>query len=145
MKKVSSKIILAVILGVAFSCYFFNDLEKDVINALRKEIPVTAFQVGAFSSLEDAKECAKEYSSSAIYQDEEIYRVLVSILSEEENVSNMQKYFNENNETVYLKTIHVNSEFYEELEQYELIVEAASTNAFDAINEQILKKYEQMK
>ena len=144
MKQISSKIIIAILLGIVFSCYFFKDLEKDVINALRKEIPVTAFQVGAFSSLDDAKKCASKYSTSTIYHDEEIYRVLVSILSEEENVTNMKKYFQENNEDVYLKTIHVNSNFFEELEQYELIVSAASTNAYDAINEQILKKYEEM-
>ena len=91
MKKGIIIILIAVMLGGGFAYYLFNNIvvkEKDTDKTM-----VNAFQVGAFTSYDNAVRVA-ERDNGIVVKDEDIFRVYVAILYDKEAVNKLEDYYN---------------------------------------------------
>lgn len=141
MKKGIIIILIAVMLGGGFAYYLFNNIvvkEKDT-----DKIMVNAFQVGAFTSYDNAVRVA-ERDNGIVVKDEDIFRVYVAILYDKEAVNKLGDYYNKIGLNYYLKPIYVSNSFIEEIKDNEELLKVSSTETYVTINSDVLSKYEEM-
>ena len=137
MKKNLILITLSIVLGIAFTFFILNKQ-----NAYAKEeYLVYAFQVGAFSENDNAKEYSKKLPASIIYKEDDLYKVYVAIYKDIDIINKMVVYFENNNINVYLKNINVSKEFYNSLNNYEEIIKKSDNSIYDKINQSILNNF----
>ena len=141
MKKGIIIILIAVMLGGGFAYYLFNNIvvkEKDTDKTM-----VNAFQVGAFTSYDNAVRVA-ERDNGIVVKDEDIFRVYVAILYDKEAVNKLEDYYNKIGLNYYLKPIYVSNSFIEEIKDNEELLKVSSTETYVTINSDVLSKYEEM-
>ncbi|HIS18951.1 MAG TPA: hypothetical protein IAC02_10135 [Candidatus Coprovivens excrementavium] len=141
MKKGIIIILIAVMLGGGFAYYLFNNIvvkEKDTDKTM-----VNAFQVGAFTSYDNAVRVA-ERDNGIVVKDEDIFRVYVAILYDKEAVNKLGDYYNKIGLNYYLKPIYVSNSFIEEIKDNEELLKVSSTETYVTINSDVLSKYEEM-
>ena len=141
MKKGIIIILIAVMLGGGFAYYLFNNIvvkEKDIDKTM-----VNAFQVGAFTSYDNAVRVA-ERDNGILVKDENIFRVYVAILYDKEAVNKLGDYYNKIGLNYYLKPIYVSNSFIEEIKDNEELLKVSSTETYVTINSDVLSKYEEM-
>ena len=128
-------------LGGGFAYYLFNNIvvkEKDTDKTM-----VNAFQVGAFTSYDNAVRVA-ERDNGIVVKDEDIFRVYVAILYDKEAVNKLGDYYNKIGLNYYLKPIYVSNSFIEEIKDNEELLKVSSTETYVTINSDVLSKYEEM-
>ncbi len=126
--------ILGILLGyqICNTKYFVN-LFKDTYKA---------FQVGVYTSYEAALTYSSKYKNSIIITDNELYRVYVAILKNENNIENMSSYLNSQGIDYYLKDIEIsNLEIKKEIKEYESVMSNENEIVFLEINKLIIEKY----
>ncbi len=124
--------------GVIFTFFILN---KENIYA-KEEYLVYAFQVGAFEKEDNAQEYAKKLSSSIIVKDNNLYKIYTAMYKDIDIVNDMLVYFRNNNIDIYLKTINVNKDFYNNLENYEKIINnTEDSSIYNKVNQSILNLY----
>lgn len=141
MKKGIIIILIAVMLGGGFAYYLFNNIvvkEKDTDKTM-----VNAFQVGAFTSYDNAIRVA-ERDNGIVVKDEDIFRVYVAILYDKEAVNKLGDYYNKIGLNYYLRPIYVSNSFIEEIKDNEELLKVSSTETYVTINSDVLSKYEEM-
>ncbi len=141
MKKGIIIILIAVMLGGGFAYYLFNNIvvkEKDTDKTM-----VNAFQVGAFTSYDNAVRVA-ERDNGIVVKDEDIFRVYVAILYDKEAVNKLGDYYNKIGLNYYLRPIYVSNSFIEEIKDNEELLKVSSTETYVTINSDVLSKYEEM-
>lgn len=138
MKKLI-KLLVIFILGI-FSGYYIcqNNLLKVFDNSYK------AFQVGVYTSIDAANTYKSKYKDAIVIKDNELYRVYVSILRNDNNIEAMSKYLNKNNIDFYIKDINIeNKELDKELNSYENVMDTNNEVVFLSINKMIIEKYEE--
>ncbi len=137
MKRIVIIIVIWIVLGVLFAELILNN------NIFKgKEYLVYAFQIGAFTEEEKAQELAKTLPSSIILKDGDVYKIYSGIYKNIDIVNKMVVYFEDKNISINLKTINTTSNFYNELENYETILQNTTDEAvFDKVNQGILDLY----
>ncbi len=141
MKKGIIIILIAVMLGGGFAYYLFNNIvvkEKDTDKTM-----VNAFQVGAFTSYDNAVRVA-ERDNGIVVKDEDIFRVYVAILYDKEAVNKLGDYYNKIGLNYYLRPIYVSNSFIEEIKDNEELLKVSSTETYVTINSDVLSKYKEM-
>ncbi len=137
MKRIVIIIVIWIVLGVLFAELILNN---NIFKA--KEYLVYAFQIGAFTEEEKAQELAKTLPSSIILKDGDVYKIYSGIYKNIDIVNKMVVYFEDKNISINLKTINTTSNFYNELENYETILQNTTDEAvFDKVNQGILDLY----
>lgn len=139
MKKTILTICFAFLLGIILSCLTLYQL-KDKLNFPDKDNSVTAFQVGVYKSLENAKVASTNHPGSIIVEDGDYYRIYIGIAKGSDWESTLESYYQSKNVTVYPKEIKVTSSFYKELSKYESIIPETDSSIYDQLNSEILKK-----
>ena len=139
MKKIR-KPLLVFIIGIICGYYIcFTNTIKELFNTNYK-----AFQVGVYTSLDAANTYRTKYDNSIVIKDNELYRVYVSILKNNENIENMKNYLDKNNISYYLKDIEIlDQEIKKEIKEYEKIMNNQNEIVFLEINKMIIEKYEE--
>jgi len=131
-----------IMLGTIFALYMFSNINESVAMVIKEENIATAFQVGVFSIYENALKVTNTYEDAYIYQDEDKYRVFLAIYQSPEIIKIMHDYYKTQNIDIYLKKITVNSEFFEELKNYEKLLNATNNiNTYIKANKNILGAY----
>lgn len=105
-------------------------------------------QWGVYSNKESLNNTldTKQIDSYLIVEDDGKYYVYVGITTDEKIAKKIQKIYEEKDNNIYIKTMNLdNSEFYNNLEQYDVLLKGVS-NAKDiiSINKAILASYEEM-
>jgi len=139
MKKIINTLILFVG-GIVFGYYIcFTNSFKNIFSTSYK-----AFQVGVYTNLEAANTFSSKYKDAIIIKDNELYRIYLSILKENNNIENMKKYLNDNGIEYYLKDIEIlDQELKKEISDYENIMKNQNEIVFLEINKMIIKKYKE--
>lgn len=102
-----------------------------------------AFQVGVYTSLEAANTYRTKYKNSIVIKDDELYRVYVSILRNQNNIDSMASYLTKNNIDYYVKDINIsNKELKHTIDEYESIMNNENEVVFLEINKMIIESYE---
>ena len=139
MKKMLKFIIIFVI-GILFGYYgSYSNSIKNIFSSYYK-----AFQVGVYTSLDAAKTYSSKYKDSVIIEDNELYRVYVAVLKDQNNIENMSNYLNNMGIDYYLKDVEINNkDIKKELEDYESLMNSKSEVVFLEINKMIIEKYKE--
>lgn len=139
MKKLI-KPILVFVFGVILGYYLcFADKFKNIFSTSYK-----AFQVGVYTSLDAANTYRTKYQDSIVVKDNELYRVYVSILKDNNNIDAMKKYLDSNNISYYLKDIEIiDKNIKKEINEYENIMNSDNEIVFLEVNKMIIEKYEE--
>lgn len=141
MKKVLIIVLGAVLFGGGIAWFMFNKivLTEDIIS----EDVVTAFQVGAFTNYENALRVA-ERNNGIVVSDEDIFRVYVAILYDDNAISKLMDYYDEIGLNYYLKKIRVSNDFIESISNSEELLIKSSSDTYTVINLGVLERYKEM-
>lgn len=108
----------------------------------KEEYLVYAFQTGAFNNEENAIDYKNQLSSAIILKENNLYKVYVAIYKDIDIINKMLVYFENNNINIYLKSLSVSKEFYNNLGTYEeLLKNSENDNVYSKINLSILNNY----
>ena len=107
------------------------------------EVVVTAFQVGAFNSYDNAYRVAIR-NNGIVVSDEDIFRVYVSVLYDEEAISKLSLYYDSIGLNYYLKSISVSKKFVDSIKDNEELLVRSSSDTFSVINKSILNRFEEV-
>lgn len=140
MKKTLIIILIAIISGIAMGLIFYQRFEiKDVVFA-NEDDSVKAVQVGVFSDLDNAINMRNLYNG-IIVVDENLYRVYIDIIKDNEILKIMENYYKELGINYYLKNIEISSEFSDILDSYEIIFKNQDSSNYQLTIDSILKEY----
>lgn len=138
MKKKILLAILSVGAGMAFTFFFLN---KENTFA-KEEYLIYAFQVGAFEKYDNAVNLSNLLPSSIIKKEDNLYKIYVAMYKDIDIVNKMIVYFENNNINIFLKSLSVSKNFYNDLLNYEtLIKNSEDTNVYNKVNQSILNLY----
>lgn len=141
MKKKILLVLFSIGAGILFTFFILN---KENIYA-KEQYNIYAFQTGAFENYDNALKQLKNLPSGIIKKDNDLYKVYVAIYKNIDIVNKMIVYFENNNINIYLKSIKVNKEFYNNLENYEKIIQNSDDiNVYNKINQSILNNYNEV-
>lgn len=136
MKRIIKPIIV-LILGMIIGYYICDINIANIFNTNYK-----AFQVGVYTSLEAANTYRTKYNNSIVIKDNELYRVYVAILKNENNIENMSNYLNREGIDYYLKELNISDKnLKKELNEYENIMNSKNEIVFLEVNKMIMEKY----
>ena len=143
MKKYIITILIAVVFGACLGIYSFNKFKEDdvkqVFNINKNQ--AYAMQIGVFDTFENAQKLAEKFGGLVIL-DNEKYRVYVAIVNDTLNI--IKTYYDEKGIAYYIRTIDVNQEFSEKLNNYETLLKVAKKEEYDTIIKGILKDYKEL-
>lgn len=139
MKKIL-KFISVFMIGILLGYYIcYTNSINNIFTSYYK-----AFQVGVYTNLDAATTYSSKYKDSIIIEDNELYRVYVAILKDQNNIENMSKYLNSKGIDYYLKDISINNkEIKKEIQGYESLMNSESEVVFLEINKMIMESYKE--
>lgn len=142
MKKYLVVIISAICIGGVFAFFIFSTSSEETLLALQEEEKVYIFQLGVFSSLDNANNYVYSSDAAIIKQVNEYFYVYGAIYSDIYLVTNLKSYYEEHNIDYSLKEVIVDSSFYSDLKSYEqLMSQTTDMEVILRTNQIILDKY----
>ena len=130
---------LALVIGGSIAYYIFS---RECVDDSGK-VRVKAFQVGVFTNYDNALKVA-DRNNGIVVNDNDVYRVYVSILSNQEAVEKMKEYYDEIGLHYYLRDIEVDDEFLNSIKNTEDLLIVSDTDTYNIINLNVLSKYEEL-
>ncbi len=126
-----------------FSQYDKKKIEKVSTGTKYINQTVYAFQYGVYSNKENMLNNLKNVNY--VYQlIDNKYYVYVGMTRNKDNIEKLKKYFKSLSYDIYVKEITVNGEFAENLSQYDLLLDEATTNeSISTILKTTLAKFEE--
>lgn len=134
--------ILSLVIGTVFGFILFQNNGSDIKRVFKEEVKATGFQLGVFNSIDLAREYQKKFPTSIIMNDDDVYRVYISILTNSKTISKMEEYLNNNKIAFYKKDIVVSdSSLIKALNNYEKNMLDGSESTFTSLNKLIMESY----
>ena len=140
MKKTLIIILIAIMSGIVMGFIFYQRFEINEVVFAKQDYSAKAVQVGVFSKLENALSI-KDLYDGIIVNDENLYRVYINIIKDQEVLSIMKEYYNELGINYYLKDIEISKEFNDILDDYEIILKNQDISNYSLTINSILKEY----
>ncbi len=140
MKKTLIIILIAIISGIVMGFIFYQRFEINEVVFAKQDYSAKAVQVGVFSKLENALSI-KDLYDGIIVNDENLYRVYINIIKDQEVLNIMKEYYNELGINYYLKDIEISKEFNDILDDYEIILKNQDISNYSLTINSILKEY----
>lgn len=140
MKKTLIIILIAIISGIVMGFIFYQRFEINEVVFAKQDYSAKAVQVGVFSKLDNALSI-KDLYDGIIVNDENLYRVYINIIKDQEVLSIMKEYYNELGINYYLKDIEISKEFNDILDDYEIILKNQDISNYSLTINSILKEY----
>ncbi len=143
MKKILITIGISIVIGSIFAFVIFKNINEEVELVIKEDNTVTFFQVGVFKNEDNAQNFMQNYNSSLIIKDNDYYRVIIAILTNEEAILKEQAFFDSLGIEYYLKKENISDQkFLNKLQEYEQLLISSSEETYNTINKNILKLYE---
>ena len=139
MKENVKIFLIALILGMAIAFFLSFKFKDQVAFAINPT--VTYFYVGSYNSLEVATNLSHSYPNSVVYQDEDIYKVVIGVFSEDNVIDLMSSYFTNKGISFERGSISVDNAFLGEISNYELLIKSSDPSYYESINESILNLF----
>lgn len=140
MKKTLIIILIDIISGIVMGFIFYQRFEINEVVFAKQDYSAKAVQVGVFSKLENALSI-KDLYDGIIVNDENLYRVYINIIKDQEVLNIMKEYYNELGINYYLKDIEISKEFNDILDDYEIILKNQDISNYSLTINSILKEY----
>ena len=140
MKKTLIIILIAIMSGIVMGFIFYQRFEINEVVFAKQDYSAKAVQVGVFSKLDNALSI-KDLYDGIIVNDENLYRVYINIIKDQEVLSIMKEHYNELGINYYLKDIEISKEFNDILDDYEIILKNQDISNYSLTINSILKEY----
>lgn len=141
MKKTLLIIFSAIFIGGVGAFCLFNKVVKE--SPQNTSFTASAFQIGAFSNYDNALRVANR-NNGIVVMDEDIYRVFVAILKDQEAINKLKSYYKEIGLNYYLKQINVSKEYIDNISDVEELLKKSSSETYVVLNSEMLHIYEGM-
>lgn len=139
MKENVKIFLIALILGMAIAFFLSFKFKDQVAFAINPT--VTYFYVGSYNSLDAASKVSQNYPNSVIYQDKDIYKIVIGVFSEDNVVDLMSSYFEDKGISFNRGSMSVDNAFLGEISNYELLIKSSDPSYYESINESILNLF----
>ena len=139
MKENVKLFLIALILGMAIAFFLSFKFKDQVAFAINPT--VTYFYVGSYNSLDAASKVSQNYPNSVIYQDKDIYKIVIGVFSEDNVVDLMSSYFEDKGISFNRGSMSVDNAFLGEISNYELLIKSSDPSYYESINESILNLF----
>lgn len=135
---------IAILSGLILGNIFYKKYEKE--QNLDNEYNSYLLQLGIYNSKEEMTKGTNDIENYMVVEKENKYYVYLGISTKKDNAEKLQDAFLENDINVSIKKSVINNiEFMSNLEQYDILLDSASSNEdIMSINEVILSSYEEM-
>lgn len=139
MKENVKLFLIALILGMAIAFFLSFKFKDQVAFAINPT--VTYFYVGSYNNLDAASKVSQNYPNSVIYQDKDIYKIVIGVFSEDNVVDLMSSYFEDKGISFNRGSMSVDNAFLGEISNYELLIKSSDPSYYESINESILNLF----
>ena len=139
MKENVKLFLIALILGMAIAFFLSFKFQDQVAFAINPT--VTYFYVGSYNSLDAASKVSQNYPNSVIYQDKDIYKIVIGVFSEDNVVDLMSSYFEDIGISFNRGSMSVDNAFLGVISNYELLIKSSDPSYYESINESILNLF----
>ena len=145
MKKTLISILLSLLIGSVFGYIVFRNIDNNIEAAFFGTKELTFFQAGIFLNKENAYEFASSFANATVIEENDFYRVYISILRDPVSVDIMKAHFDSQDLTYYLRRVSIReNNFTKELPKYEaVLLNATKDSTFELINEKILNLFKE--
>lgn len=134
--------LLSVLVGVVFALFIFKSADFSIKDVFAENITTTAFQLGVFKTIETANDLKDKYPPSVIIQDDDVYRVYYSILTDNKTIKKMEDYLNNQKIAFYKKVLVINDKtFIEAINNYEKTILEGNDTVLTSVNKLIMNSY----
>ncbi len=140
MKQNLKIFLVALVIGMICAfliCYKFDP--AIISNAL--EAKVTYFSVGSYNNEIDAKSKQNEYNNALVFNDHNIYQVIVGVYNNKETIDLMESYFLDNGITFRKKELKVTNDLLRDMKNYELLITSSDKSYYQELNNSLLKLF----
>lgn len=132
----------SIVLGIVFSFLLFREPNFNIKDVFAENLTATAFQLGVFNNEKSAVELKGKFDGAFIMQDEDVYRVYYSILTNPKVIVKMEKYLTDNKINYYLKTITIkDTGLIKAINEYENTMVEGSESVLISVNKLITSSY----
>ena len=105
-------------------------------------VKANAFQVGVFTSYDNALKVA-DRNNGIVVSDDDLYRVYVAISTNSEVIRKLEDYYDSIGLRYYLKEIDVSKTFSKNVTVYEEMILKSSVDTYTTINLDVLHEYQE--
>ena len=135
--------LLSLVTGLIFGFLLFQDGDFEIREVFADNMKVTAFQLGVFNNKDSALELMGKHDGSLVMQDEDVYRVYFSLLTNETVIAKMEKYLTNKKINYYLKDITLrDSDLIKAINEYESTMIEGSDSVLISVNKLITSSYQ---
>lgn len=137
-------ILISIIIGVLCAKYIFSEYEKETKDVFSEDNYVYIYQYGAYKDKNTMEEACDELEGYFYYKDD-LYHVILGV-SLSNNIEEKIKSANNVDSDLYIKKEKIdNSEFLENLKQYDNLINTTDDkNTIINAERQILSKYNEL-
>ena len=140
MKKTILTILLATIVGFTFGFFFLKKLNTETITEVSNiKSQVYAFQIGVYKNKDNALKAATTNKGIVIF-DNDIYRVYVAFLKDQNLINNLKNYYDSLGLNYYLKAINVSNKTNNIIDNYETLLNNCDSSNYSLIIDSMLKE-----
>ena len=139
MKENVKIFLIALILGMSIAFFLAFKFQDQVAFAINPK--VTLLYVGTYNNFDVANEKTLNYTSSFIYENNGIYKVVIGVYQDKEVIDLMSSYFRDKGITYYQEEIRVDSMFLKNINNYELLIKSSDSTYYESINTSILNLF----
>ncbi len=141
MKKTLIVILFSLLFGGGLSFFIFNKIKFEEVSV--SDVVVTAFQIGAFNNYDNAYRVAVR-NNGIVVSDNDIFRVYVAVLYNEEAISKLSLYYDSIGLNYYLKRIRVSKDFVDSIKDNEDLLVRSSSDTLSIINKDVLNRFKEV-
>lgn len=137
-------IVFIFIIGIYIGSYIYRNKKIETKDVFGFNTKIYLIQYGVYSDIESMKEIGSNLPEYFYYNDEKGYHIIIGITMNKELVDKIKESYGINE--VYLKERDIsNSEFIENLKQYDILINSLNDKkAIIEAEKQILSKYEEI-
>lgn len=133
---------MAILVGGFFAFFMFDGNVSNAVSVENSFYNAKAFQIGVFSKIENATRVA-ELNKGIVVSDEDLYRVYIAILNDDEAINYLSSYYRSVGINYYVRDIKVSSKFLDAIKEKQDLIKECNESNCSNISLSILNRYEE--
>ena len=135
MKKTLKIVLFSCLVGTLLAGTFFLSI-KEKANAKNKPV-LYAFQVGVFKNKDNANNFKNKYPTAKVFWDNEYYRVFIGMTSSNKEL--LEKVFNEQNYSYYIREMDATEEQLAIIQKYDALLKETNNENISLVLKNMLE------
>lgn len=133
---------MAIILGTIFGLLMFNNSNYNLKEVFSNSLDATGFQLGVFNDYQTAENLKQKYDCAVIIQDDDVYRVYYSILTNNHVIKQMESFLLNQKISFYKKDITISdNDLIKALNNYQSLMIEGNDEVLSSLNKLVMATY----